>query len=454
MRRIAAPSAAILAVALLAACTGGEAKDNTKTDAKTLADQAVATMKAEEFLKLSGKSVEEDGTAVNLQGCVAEKIQGGHATGSGGGGKVEMIQLGKDQYIKADGGYWANASGQGNKPEVVAAFDKALNGRFVTSTDDNGFQDFFDGGTDGVVKGAPTEYAGQKVIPLVKEEDKKKTTLYVMSRGKPFIVAKVEEHSDSKKRQETTYQRTEDKCDVVAPPKDKTMTEDEFEKALSAATDNSTKDAQTLVSESSEHMKQYDSVQENGGGKDTTGSAITLDGCETPSGDGHSKVTSDGEPIDNMTVDGSTYFKGSKAFWVTQMKRAGKTDREADLVGRVLGGKYLRSEGADAQAQSMTYPAMFTSGKGVTKGSTVTFNGQKAIPLVLSVTGQTRTYFVAANGKPEVLGLREEFANNGGRVEITFKVTGEPCSLKAPSASEYLTQSQYQDALKAEAQKG
>ena len=75
-RRIAtAVFATVFAVAGLAACSDDEGADNTKTEPKALADQAIAAMDKLEFVQGDGTGTDEDGKAVNASLCADMKTK-------------------------------------------------------------------------------------------------------------------------------------------------------------------------------------------------------------------------------------------------------------------------------------------------------------------------------------------------------------------------------------------
>jgi hypothetical protein len=235
VRRLStAAVAAVFAVAGLAACSDDEGADNTKTEAKALADQAVAEMKKMNLVKAVGKGKDDEGKDMVMDMCADLTAKALAAKGTMGGYAVEMIQVGEDRYMKADAKYWATFMGDAEDPAVVAKFEKVLGGKFVQTKDEAGDNpvDFFEGDTNGVTKGEVTEFQGKKVVPLTKTVGDDKSTYYVAAKGAPVIVGQLEEGKDGS-RDETSYSKA-DKCEAKAPAKDQTILSDDIDAALEA----------------------------------------------------------------------------------------------------------------------------------------------------------------------------------------------------------------------------
>ncbi|MCF2529878.1 hypothetical protein [Yinghuangia soli] len=236
VRRLAtAAFAAVFAVAGVAACSEDEGADNTKTEAKALADQAVAAMKKVQYIKGEAKGKDEEGKDVALSMCADMTGKTFSAKGTMAGHAVEMIEIGDDKYMKGDGKFWASVTGGGEDPEAAATFDKVLGGKYVLTKADPGDEDgvtFFEGGTDGVTKGEVTTFQGKKAVPLVKTKSGDKTTYYVAAKGDPVVLGQLEENKDGS-RNEVTYSKSS-KCEAQAPAKDQVMTDDDVEAALEA----------------------------------------------------------------------------------------------------------------------------------------------------------------------------------------------------------------------------
>lgn len=207
-------------VAGLTACAGGSgAKSNAGTEARALADESVALMRDVDDFKLTG-SGEMDGTTMSLNFCV-RKGTDAKGTITIDGATVEVVVIGKDQYMKADAKAWAKlvdvAGGRGSADAV-----EKLDGKYmkVDAGGDDGFgsmADPFEGDTEGVTKGDPVTVEGVRVIPLTQEFEGDTTTVYVRATGKPYpVVVKTEGSSPSSMR----YTKAKARCEPVAPPAD------------------------------------------------------------------------------------------------------------------------------------------------------------------------------------------------------------------------------------------
>ncbi|WP_406283065.1 hypothetical protein [Embleya sp. NBC_00896] len=230
-RMAIAVSTAALAVAGLTACGGdSEEKSNAGTDAKVLADEALALLKGVDAYKMVGGGKSEEMT-MDWDIC----IKGSDLTGSMkmDGSPVEMIKIGKDLFMKADAAFWAKT--MGGEVEEASTKDAALklmDGKYVKTPADDGFgdpTDFFDGSTDGVVKGEVVTIDGMKLIPLSKKQkdEEDTTTLYVAEKGKPYpILVKVE--GGTTLNLKITKGKT--KCAPTAPPADQVVDQGALEK--------------------------------------------------------------------------------------------------------------------------------------------------------------------------------------------------------------------------------
>lgn len=227
IRRIAvATSTAVLAALALGACgSDDEEKDNTKTEAQALADQAVAAMNKIEFLDNNGTGTNADGKAATIKACGVTKTKAVKGTMVVDGETAEVITIDGFQYVKASAKYWAEASG---RPSREALYRQVIGDKWFKVKDDEGDGDleFFNGSTSGVTKGEVTDFHGKQAIPLSITKDDTKKTYFVAAKGEPLIIGQIEEGPDPKERTESEISKA-DKCDAAAPPADQTITEDE-----------------------------------------------------------------------------------------------------------------------------------------------------------------------------------------------------------------------------------
>ncbi|NUS56140.1 MAG: hypothetical protein HOV66_14970 [Streptomycetaceae bacterium] len=219
-RLAAAASVTVLALSALTACGDSDEKDNSKTDAKALGDQATAAMKEKSTVKVSGTGTDEDGKKMTMDACADIKTKAVKGSMTMDGRKVDIVQVGGMQYMKADAAFWASQSGNENNPKALDAVTKAGSDKWVKSEadKDDDFADFFDGKTDGLTKGEVTTFNGKKAIPLSRSEDGTKKTYYVAAKGTPFILGKTEtSENGGTDNQESKFSVTGDKCEPKAP---------------------------------------------------------------------------------------------------------------------------------------------------------------------------------------------------------------------------------------------
>lgn len=216
----AAASVTVLALSALTACGDSDEKDNSKTDAKALADQATEAMKAKSSIKVVGTGTDEDGKTMSMDACADIKTKSVKGTMTIDNRKVEVLQTGGSMYMKGDAVFWAAQSGNENNPAALDAVTKAGSDKWVKSEadKDDDFADFFDGKTDGLTKGEVTTFNGKKAIPLSRSEDGTKKTYFIAAKGTPLIIGSVEESENGgKEREESKFSASSDKCDPKAP---------------------------------------------------------------------------------------------------------------------------------------------------------------------------------------------------------------------------------------------
>lgn len=208
-----------VAFAGLTACGGSEAKSNAGTDAKMLADEAQRLLESVADYKMVGGGQDEE-TKIEWDLCIRNgaDVQGKMVID---GDPVEMIVVGKDQYMKADSAFWKKSMSDTVPAAVLDRAVAMVSGKWVkTPVDDEdggpgSMADLFDGSTDGVSKGEPVKIDGVKVIPLSKrDEDGVTTTVYVREKGKPYpYLAKSEGDGDMSVK----FTKGKSKCEPTAP---------------------------------------------------------------------------------------------------------------------------------------------------------------------------------------------------------------------------------------------
>lgn len=234
-RRIAAvASATVLAVVALGACGGDDGgADNTKTDAKVLADKAVEYAKKQTSMAASLKGTKDgkpvEGTScVNVEGGKTKSVKGSMTTENG---TAEVVTIDGKDYFKASVDTYLKQAEEDPADYDVKAAEAALGGKWMVSDseDPDDTADFFDGKTDGVTKGEVTEFNGKKVVPLSKkDEDGVEKTVYIAAKGDPVVVGMLE--VDGESRTETIVTSMGKACDAKAPAQDQTLTKEQVNK--------------------------------------------------------------------------------------------------------------------------------------------------------------------------------------------------------------------------------
>lgn len=205
--------------------------DNTNTDGPELAKQSIAAMNKLEFIENSGTSVDKNGKSSTVKACAVMQTKAVvGTTRQSNGTQVQVIMVGGVQYTKTSAQGWAELTGN---PSRASAYQQVIGDKWVTSdseaTDD---VNFFDGETDGVTKGAVTDFQGKKAIPLVKTKaNGAKKTYYVAAQGDPLILGQTEEGPEPKKRTATVITEA-DKCDATVPASSQTITATEVDRRV------------------------------------------------------------------------------------------------------------------------------------------------------------------------------------------------------------------------------
>ncbi|WP_406290575.1 hypothetical protein [Embleya sp. NBC_00896] len=233
---VAATSAAVLAVVALGACSSGDGKpDNTKTDAKALADKAVAYLWKHTSMEGTAKGTDEDGEAQEMKVCGNVTPDGDLVSLKGtlvlDGQDADVISIDGKDYIRIPLSHYIKMIGT-NDPTIAARVEKSIGGKYIVSvSDDDETGSLFEGGTGGVTKGEVTQFDGKQAIPLTKiGKDGAKKTVYVAAKGDVVVYGNLEENG--RKRIETIIVSVGKPCDVAAPPQGQFLTEDEFDKAF------------------------------------------------------------------------------------------------------------------------------------------------------------------------------------------------------------------------------
>ncbi|MFG2650052.1 hypothetical protein [Streptomyces sp. NPDC048436] len=199
----AACMAAFTAAALLAAPSGALA-DTEDLSAQEISDRAEKTLLDAESVRME---LEQKGPGLDDGDPARMNLaldQDGNCAGTlhlaKGGGGLELIKRGEKIWMKPDLAFWKAQlpDGRGEAAADIIG-DRYLYG----TTDDPMLQDIAEtcdldtvqkeikdesGGTTDLRKGDTTKVEGTDVIPVTGMDDGKKSTLYVATKGTPYLV--------------------------------------------------------------------------------------------------------------------------------------------------------------------------------------------------------------------------------------------------------------------------
>ncbi|WP_353941930.1 hypothetical protein ABII15_10000 [Streptomyces sp. HUAS MG91] len=188
-----------ISVTGLAACGGGDDGDDAfKGDsADKIADKAVAATKAAESLHMKGKVSQSGGESMVIDLAVdQEKNCQGTVTMSGA--KAEVRHVKATFYLKGDEQYWRTSLKQqpGADKIVPKVADKwvkmpAQDNQITGLCDKQGLLAAMDEDKSerkGLKKGDTSTIDGTKALALHKSKGDEKSTLYVATEGKPYIL--------------------------------------------------------------------------------------------------------------------------------------------------------------------------------------------------------------------------------------------------------------------------
>jgi hypothetical protein len=161
---------------------------------------------------------------------------------------------------------------------------------------------------------------------------------------------------------------------------------------------------------------------------------VALDMDVSKGGDCSGTMTVKGGVAQILSVDGTSYLKGDEAFWTAN---AGP---QAQAVIDMLGDKWLKSGGSDAQLAELCDLDKFLEGMdedegtGDAKGEVSEINGVDAIEITSEKDGATTHAWVAVDGKHYIVKLETEGGDEPGT--MTFSDFDKELDLTAPPADE------------------
>ncbi|MEE1938888.1 hypothetical protein V1L54_05580 [Streptomyces sp. TRM 70361] len=211
-KSILAATAVLATTAGLAGCsnggsgTEGSATKLQESSAQEITDKAAEATKALDSVRMTGQ-IYSGGERLQLDMALAKD---GKCTGtiSMGEGTAEVLNNGTASYMKGDEAFWQAQS----KGEAEAGtFVEMLKGRWVKMGGEQGADAGFDSFCDldklledmdsdtstKATKGELTEIEGRQAIPLVEEDGKETTTVYIANDdAEPYLLRMENEGSD------------------------------------------------------------------------------------------------------------------------------------------------------------------------------------------------------------------------------------------------------------------
>lgn len=172
-------------------------EDFVDQSGREIAEDAVAAMKGVKSLRMKG-DITDDGQKMSLDFTIDETS--GNCSGSFAQGDkaAELISLGEEQYMKADGAFWTSMA---DTPQQGSQLATMLGGKWVkvpTSSEDFGelcdldelLGEFSEGPDkdDRVTKGEVDTVDGRKAVILIGEEDGEKSRIWVAVEGDHHIL--------------------------------------------------------------------------------------------------------------------------------------------------------------------------------------------------------------------------------------------------------------------------
>ncbi|MGQ4345332.1 hypothetical protein [Streptomyces sp. SAS_275] len=210
MRRtaLAALCLAAAATAGLTGCLPGETKADSKPKGPfaglsggEIADRAVKATDGAASLRMKGDVPDdEDGGTIRIDMALSKKGDCAGTLGMGGQGKADLIKTGDTVYMKYDEAF-LRAQGKGDSKADTDAVVNMLAGKWTkmsaTGSDAKDIAGFCDldsvlAGAEDVnsnaTRGRTTTVDGTEAIILHEKDGKDRYTLYVATKGKPYLL--------------------------------------------------------------------------------------------------------------------------------------------------------------------------------------------------------------------------------------------------------------------------
>lgn len=206
---------ALAALCLAAAATAGLTgclPDETKADSKPkgpfaglsggeIADRAVKATTGAASLRMKGDVPDdEDGGTIRIDMALDKKGECAGTLGMGGQGKADLVKTGDTMYMKYDEAF-LRAQSKGDSKADTDAVVNMLAGKWTkmaaTGSDAKDIAGFCDLGTvladaenvnSDATRGKTTTVDGTEAIVLHEKDGKDRYTLYVATKGKPYLL--------------------------------------------------------------------------------------------------------------------------------------------------------------------------------------------------------------------------------------------------------------------------
>jgi hypothetical protein len=170
------------------------------------------------------------------------------------------------------------------------------------------------------------------------------------------------------------------------------------------------------------------------GSVSTSGGEAAFDIDASKGGDCSGTMTIKGGTAQILSVSGTSYLKGDEAFWTAN------AGAQAEAVIAMLGDKWLKTSGSDAQLAELCDLDKFLDGMdkdkgtGDAKGEITEINGVDAIEITSEKDGATTHAWVAVDGKHYIVKLETEGGEQPGT--LTFSDFDKELNVTAPPADE------------------
>jgi hypothetical protein len=161
---------------------------------------------------------------------------------------------------------------------------------------------------------------------------------------------------------------------------------------------------------------------------------------EFASNGGHAQVSFAGLAFEVLRIGSTLYVKGNRAFESRLTATASKKIPEGTWIKASASGTQLAQLAAFTDKTGEMSRLLSSSGP-LTKGSTTTVNGQKAIELKQTAKLYTGSAFIATTGEPYPIQLLKHGRETG---ETSFSDWNQPVTLTAPTNSVEVSQLEHE----------